>query len=102
MLRQHNIRISRFVTLWFNSQRIIPRTTAIVHTVDSFYHVDLHNVRVKIALVSLAGHKWIAREVDDIGLKFKVAIEAGANTRDHGSLYAPCAARRLFVRDDAK
>lgn len=56
---------------------------------------------VKIALVSLVGHKWIEREVDDIGLKFKVAIEAGANTRDRGSLRAPCAAR-LFVRDDAK
>lgn len=56
---------------------------------------------VKIALVSLVGHKWIEREVDDIGLKFKVAIEAGANTRDRGSLNAPCAAR-LFVRDDAK
>lgn len=55
---------------------------------------------VKIALVSLVGHKWIAHEVDDIGLKFKVAIEAGANTRDRDSLHAPCA--RLFVRDDAK
>lgn len=55
---------------------------------------------VKIALVSLVGHKWIEREVDDIGLKFKVAIEAGANTRDRAARSVRPA--RLFVRDDAK
>lgn len=59
-----------------------------------FWYADLHNVRVKIALVSLAEHKWIA--LDDIGLKFKVAIEARANTRDRpGACYAPCAAAAL-------
>lgn len=53
--------------------------------VYSFCHSDLHNIGVKIALVSLVEHKWIAR-VDDIGLKFKVAIEAGTNTRgDRGA-----------------
>lgn len=41
-------------------------------------HKPAHNVQVEIALVSLIEHKWIT--LDDIGLKFKVAIEARGQT----------------------